>query len=73
MSKAKTLETEKLARYKEGKLQYCQYSTYHIWLCSIATDKVLVERQEEIEILQEKITNLTLQLLEKKGEVQYCQ
>ena len=47
-------------------------STYHIWLCSIATDKVLVEKQEEIEILQEKITRLSLQLIEKKGELQYC-
>ena len=41
-------------------------STYHIWLCSIVTDKVLVEKQEEIEILQEKVTSLTLRL--KKRE-----
>ena len=26
-------------------------SAYHIWLCSIATDKVLVEKQEEIKKL----------------------
>ena len=26
-------------------------STYHIWLCSIATDKDLVENQEEIKKL----------------------
>ena len=44
-------------------------STYHIWLCSIATDKVLVEKQEEIEILQEKITSLTLQLKEREGAI----
>ena len=30
-------------------------STVHILLCSIVTDKVLVEKQEEIEILQKKI------------------
>ena len=30
-------------------------NTYHIWLCSIVTDKVLVKKQEEIEILQEKL------------------
>ena len=34
-------------------------STYHIWLCSIATDKVLVEEQEEID----KLTK------EKEGEL----
>ena len=44
-------------------------STYHIWLCSIATDKVLVEKQEEIEILQEKITSLTLELKEREGAI----
>ena len=44
-------------------------STYHIWLCSIATDKVLVEKQEENEILQEKITSLTLQLKEREGVI----
>ena len=46
-------------------------STYHIWLCSIATDKVLVEKQEENEILQEKITSLTLQLKEREEAI--CQ
>ena len=44
-------------------------STYHIWLCSIATDKVLVDKQEEIEILQEKITSLTLELKEREGAI----
>ena len=44
-------------------------STYHIWLCSIATDKVLVEKQEEIEMLQEKITLLTLQLMEREEKI----
>ena len=44
-------------------------STYHIWLWSIATDKVLVKKQEEIEILQEKITLLTLQLKEREGAI----
>ena len=32
----------------------------------IATDKVLVEKQEENEILQEKIMSLTLQLKERE-------
>ena len=40
-------------------------NTYHIWLCSIATDKVLVEKQEENDILQEKI-----QCLEKEVRLQ---
>ena len=44
-------------------------STYHIWLCSIATDKALVEKQEEIEMLQEKITLLTLQLMEREEKI----
>ena len=44
-------------------------STYHIWLCSIATDKVLVEKQEEIGILQEKIASLTLQLMERDEKI----
>ena len=44
-------------------------STYHIWICSIATDKVLVEKQEQIEILQEKITSLTLQLKEREEKI----
>ena len=46
-------------------------STYHIgiWLYSIVTDKVLVDKQEEIEILQEKITSLTLQLMERDEKI----
>ena len=44
-------------------------STYHIWLCSIATDKVLVEKQEENEILQEIITSLTLRLKEREETI----
>ena len=44
-------------------------STYHIWLCSIATDKVLIEKQEEIEMLQEKITLLSLQLMEREEKI----
>ena len=44
-------------------------STYHIWLCSVATDKVLVDKQEEIEILQEKIMSLTLQLMERDEKI----
>ena len=44
-------------------------STYHIWLCSIATDKVLVDKQEEIEILQEKVTSLNLQLMERDEKI----
>ena len=48
MSKAKTLEIEQLSR---GKLCGTVNSTYHIWLYFIATDKVLVEKQEEIEKL----------------------
>ena len=43
--------------------------TYHIWVCSIATDKVLIDRQEEIGILQEKITSLTLQLMEREEKI----
>ena len=42
-------------------------STYHIWFCS--TDKVLVDKQEEIEILQEKVTPLTLQLMEREEKI----
>ena len=41
-------------------------STYHIWLCSIATDKVLVEKQEDIEALQMEIKSLNVQLMEKE-------
>ena len=44
-------------------------STYHIWLCCIATDKILVEKQEENEMLQEKITLLTLQLMEREEKI----
>ena len=44
-------------------------STYHIWLCSIVTDKVLVDNQEEIEILQEKVTSLTLQLKAREDKI----
>ena len=44
-------------------------STYHIWLCSIATDKLLVEKQKEIEMLQEKITLLNLQLMEREKKI----
>ena len=50
MNKAKTLEIEKLTR--EKKVSYSTVSnTYHIWLISKATDKVLLEKQEEIERL----------------------
>ena len=44
-------------------------STYHLWLCSIVTDKVLVYKQEEIELLQEKTTSLTLQLMEREEKI----
>ena len=40
-----------------------------MWLYSIVTDKVLVDKQEEIEILQEKITSLTLQLMERDEKI----
>ena len=48
-------------------------STYHtgIWLCSIATDKVLVDKQEEIEMLQEKIMSLTLHLMEREEKISH--
>ena len=46
-------------------------STYHIWLCSIATDKVLVDNQEEIGMLQEKIRSLTLQLMEREEKISH--
>ena len=42
------------------------YDIYCVWLCSIATDKVLIDKQEEIKILQEKITSLTIQVRESK-------
>ena len=45
-------------------------SAYNIWLCSIATDKLLVEKQKEIEMLQEKIMSLTLQSMER--EEKFC-
>ena len=41
-------------------------STYHIWLYSIATDKVLVEKQEKIEALQMEIKSLNVQLMERE-------
>ena len=34
----------------------------HILLCCIAIDKVLVDKEDNIEILQEKISLLTLEL-----------
>lgn len=45
--------------------------TDHIWLCSIhvATDKVLIDKQKEIEALQDKITSLTLQLKEREENI----
>ena len=42
-------------------------STYHIR--SIDTDKVLVDKDKEIEILQEKIMSLNLELKEKEGAI----
>ena len=41
-------------------------STYHIWLCSIATNKVLVEKQEEIEGLQMEIKSLNVEVMERE-------
>ena len=41
-------------------------STYHIWLCSIATNKVLVEKQEEIEALQMEIKSLNVEVMERE-------
>ena len=38
-------------------------------LCSIATDKALVDKQEEIKILQKKITSLTLQLMKREEKI----
>ena len=41
-----------LVRQRQSKVSHSTVnSTYHIWLCSIATDKVLVEKQKEIEKL----------------------
>lgn len=42
-------------------------STYHIR--SIDTDEVLVDKDEEIEILQEKIMSLNLELKEREGTI----
>ena len=44
-------------------------STCHKCLCSIATDKVLVEKEKEIEMLHEKIMLLTLQLTEREEKI----
>ena len=41
-------------------------STYHIWLCSIATNKVLVEKQEKIEALQMEIKSLNVEVMERE-------
>ena len=41
-------------------------SIYHIWLCSIATNKVLVEKQEEIEALQMEIKSLNVEVMERE-------
>ena len=41
-------------------------SKLHIWLYSIATDKVLVDKQEEIEALQMKMKLLNVELIEKE-------
>ena len=65
MSKAKTLEIEELTRHKEGELNI-DSSTYHIWLCSIATNKVLVEKQEKIEALQIEIKSLNVEVMERE-------
>ena len=62
MCKAKTLEIEKLARVSYSIVT----NTYHIWLYSIATDKVLVDKQEEIEALQMKIKLLNVELMERE-------
>lgn len=69
ISKAKTLEIEKLIRQKESKLYYCiQYMIYDR-VYSIATDKVLIENQKEIETLQEKTTLLTLELKNREERI----
>ena len=41
-------------------------SIYHIWLCSIATNKVLVEKQEEIEALQMEKKSLNVEVMERE-------
>lgn len=69
ISKAKTLEIEKLIRQKEGKLYYCiQYMIYDR-VYSIATDNVLIENQKEIKTLQEKTTLLTLELKNREERI----
>ena len=52
-------EINQLVREKEGML-YNYNCSHHIWLWSIATDKVLVEKEQQ----------LTGQ---KEGELQFCQ
>ena len=66
MNKAKTLEIEVLARHKKGKL-YSYTVLNHI--CFIATDKIVLAKEKDIEILQEKITRLTLQLMEREERI----
>ena len=41
-------------------------STYHIWLCSIVTNKVLIEKQEKIEALQMEIKSLNIEVMERE-------
>ena len=68
MSKTKTLEIEKLTRHKE--VSYIVLLVVHtICYFGIATDKVLVEKQEEIEILHEKMMSLTLELKEREEAI----
>ena len=47
-------------------MNYSTDSTYHIWLCSIATNKVLVEKQEEIKALQMEIKSLNVDVMERE-------
>ena len=42
---------------------------YRIWLFPIATDKILVEKQKEIKILQEKLTSLNVHLMEREERI----
>ena len=44
-------------------------SKNHILLCSIAVDKVLVDKEDNIEILQQKISSLTLELNKREGKI----
>ena len=44
-------------------------NTNHILLCSVAIDKVLIDKEDNIEILQEKISLLTLQLKEREKRI----